>query len=664
MSTLDEMSAHPYDAVDLFSGPRGWSVGARRLGIHDVGLEWDESACQTSVAAGFDTIRADVAQYDPTRFRGIAGLIASPPCQSYSQAGTGDGRGSIAELAKAMGVILEGGPDPRPEVRDHIYGRIVRAEIDKATEIAKRTNQMRSEARQLDDEAVERIGMQAGTKKARQTAYNAALVLEPARWVHAMEPEWVALEQVPAVLPLWQALAGLLQRSGYSSWAGILNAADFGVPQTRERAILVAHRSKIAAPPVPTHAKRGAATEPDLFGEQRLPWVSMAEALGWGELLRPSTTVTTPGASGGGGRSVIDGGSNSRRAREGRIERGEFSLPQVGFARRGEPGDDPETLTEDGYRKRDLRSIDEPAQVVTEKARMWTVRTGMNSMSSSRDPQDMVPYERSVDEPAPTVDAKVGSAWKVAPEGEHVDPPMRWKDGDRVIVNTGNDWKKGGTREDAQQFDASDQPAPALTGQAGKWRVEVRRGGEEVELLPGGAGYENPNRRPYGMDEPAPTIAFGNDASGWKWRERGDEPPAGIVDTGNTCSGTREEGRWRDLDDPAPVVTTRADQLEWRERRNDQSGPPKDPDWPLERPATTVATRGLIPDPGHTINASDPEGTKSRNDGYRVTVQEAAVLQSFPPDHPWRGSKSKQFEQVGNAVPCGLAQAVLAALLR
>jgi len=80
-----------------------------------------------------------------------------------------------------------------------------------------------------------------------------------------------------------------------------------------------------------------------------------------------------------------------------------------------------------------------------------------------------------------------------------------------------------------------------------------------------------------------------------------------------------------------------------------------------ERPATTVAGDPRIAEPGHR----DREGGRARFDGdsIRVTVEEAAVLQSFPPAYPWQGTKSARFRQVGDAVPPLLSAHVLAAVL-
>lgn len=83
--------------------------------------------------------------------------------------------------------------------------------------------------------------------------------------------------------------------------------------------------------------------------------------------------------------------------------------------------------------------------------------------------------------------------------------------------------------------------------------------------------------------------------------------------------------------------------------------------WAFERPATTLAGRPLVADPGANANRYNGS-TKSRNDGVKVTLEEAAVLQSFPADYPWQGTKSKQWEQVGNAIPPLLAEAILRAV--
>jgi DNA (cytosine-5)-methyltransferase 1 len=226
--------------VDLFSGPRGWSEGLRMLDLADVGLELDWDAARTSQAAGHLTIQCDVTQYPTAPFVSrTAGAIGSPVCTPFSTAGK---QGGVVDL-----------PLVYQAIHDLAHGRDTRAQLQAACK---------------DDKSI--------------------LAAEPMRWLYDLRPEWVCLEQVPAVLPLWQQYAGILREWGYSVWCGILNAADYGLPQTRRRAILIASRVRRAAAPDPTHGEN---TEMDLFGTVRLPWVSMADAIG----LEPGLRINTRG---------------------------------------------------------------------------------------------------------------------------------------------------------------------------------------------------------------------------------------------------------------------------------------------------------------------------------------------------------------------------------
>lgn len=219
--------------VDLFAGPGGWDIAARSLGLDPIGIEHDPDACATRAAAGLTTIRADIRNYWPTGLGALDGLIASPPCPAFSAAGTRTGIADLDHLTAMCDDDNIGGWERWTPYASHHLGLIT-----------------------LD----------------------AVLLAEPLAWVDRWELTWLAFEQVPPVLPFWQATARWLTRRGYSAWAGVLCAADFGVPQRRHRAILLAHRDRPVAPPTPTHAEH---PQQRLFGDPEMPWVTMAQALGW-----------------------------------------------------------------------------------------------------------------------------------------------------------------------------------------------------------------------------------------------------------------------------------------------------------------------------------------------------------------------------------------------
>lgn len=215
--------------VDLFAGPGGWDCAAHQLGLRPIGIERDADTCATRRAAGLHTIQAELG---PTGYRlpagtRLTGLIASPPCQAFSAAGHRDGAAQLAAYITA----LESGAWARPEGDWHP---------------------------------------------------DLHLLAETVRWVVDHEPVWVGLEQVRAVAPFWQAAQRRLRALGWWTWTGLLDAADYGTPQNRVRAILMAHRGRPVTAPLPTHSRW-----PDLFGSA--PWVTMADALG----LDPGTIVDT-----------------------------------------------------------------------------------------------------------------------------------------------------------------------------------------------------------------------------------------------------------------------------------------------------------------------------------------------------------------------------------
>lgn len=189
--------------TDLFAGPGGMDVAARALNVPSVGIEWDDDAVATRLAARLDTIHGDVTRYGPADLPESDTLAGGSPCQGFSVAGRGEGRKRLdlvqrrVKLMAARETVPEDGLDER-----------------------------------------------------------SALVLEPLRWIlrakDAGRPyRAVVLEQVQAARRVWETYAEVLRAEGYAVAHGVLNAEQYGVPQTRRRAVLLARRDGAVTLPAP-----------------------------------------------------------------------------------------------------------------------------------------------------------------------------------------------------------------------------------------------------------------------------------------------------------------------------------------------------------------------------------------------------------------------------
>lgn len=255
---------HQPVVVDLFAGAGGLSLGLERAGFRAIGaFEWNQAAGETYqrnlgehlLVSGFGPRNGDISRLNAPsmarqlefhgyrlgsmRHPGDVDLVAAgPPCQGFSRVG----RGKLNSLAGCVDAFTH---DPR--------------------------NQL----------------------------YRRALEV-----VEAIRPKAVLLENVPGILHLQgtnmaEVISGALDRLGYEVRYTVLNAAWYGVPQTRERVfILGLHRGMEGrrAPVFPeihheVKAPRGGMTSSDLNGEGWDHYLPLSTLSAKAARLSPPVTV-------------------------------------------------------------------------------------------------------------------------------------------------------------------------------------------------------------------------------------------------------------------------------------------------------------------------------------------------------------------------------------
>ena len=165
----------------------------------------------------------------------------------------------------------------------------------------------------------------------------------------------------------------------------------------------------------------------------------------------------------------------------------------------------------------------------------------------------------------------------------------------------------------------------------------------------GGSGHSAP---PVWLSVPPPPPGQGGDI----------EIVTGLNDGGETGGN---QGA-RSIDQPSPTVRA-CEGTSLALRRVDGATAGSRPEL-LDRPSPTVSAAGERKGSGPGGN---PQKMQRASDALylstgrrRLTVEECAALQGFPPDHTFHGNKTVQYSQVGNAVPPKMAEVVGRAIFR
>ncbi|MCX4783352.1 DNA cytosine methyltransferase [Streptomyces sp. NBC_01264] len=233
----------PLLVLNLFSGPGGMVMGLcevlrQKLGrdVEVINIDNDPDCVKTLRAAGFFAIQADVTTLDPSDpvFRQVRGLIVTPPCTDYTDSGKRAGR-----LADNIDILSDAWDSARRAAGAIPFGDGHDVAPDFGVELSYK----------------EPNGMSWGDVRADMDDYTGStghLMLELAIWGLGLQAagaplEWVAVEQsskLPEQIRGEAAADFQLMGWAMAEWM-VRDAADFGSPTQRVRALMVARRDSV-----------------------------------------------------------------------------------------------------------------------------------------------------------------------------------------------------------------------------------------------------------------------------------------------------------------------------------------------------------------------------------------------------------------------------------
>ena len=232
-----------YAIIDLFAGCGGFSQGFQKVGFNIVAASeiWDDAIkTYRENHSSVKIIEGDISQngkkeelYEVIDGMEIDVVIGGPPCQGYSLAGNRDPEDPRGHLYLDFIEIIN---EVRPKlfVMENVKGLMsmkhVKPDIS-STELSNFKENCRKSKRFKD---LKRFRAQRKLNPEEIKEFN-----------DLKREKTQILKQINKNLtPLLQQIIDRIQKIGYHVAPRVLNAADYGVPQTRERVFLIGTRIK------------------------------------------------------------------------------------------------------------------------------------------------------------------------------------------------------------------------------------------------------------------------------------------------------------------------------------------------------------------------------------------------------------------------------------